>query len=109
MAGRSSIFSTGQNDRFEAEQRFREAIDFADASKLLQIPGFTDAAIAANATNADALMKMDETTRRTLVALDAENKPTGIAKRDAIVTHLLVQRTSRQFAMKVAIEFGTAP
>lgn len=93
--GRAVInFLTGQNDRFEAEQRFREAIDFADASKLLQIPGFTDAAIAADASNADALTKMDETTRRTLVALDAENKPTGIAKRDAIVTHLLVQLTS---------------
>ncbi|HEV7322198.1 MAG TPA: hypothetical protein VGO04_26640 [Ensifer sp.] len=86
-------FLTGQND-FEAQSRFREALDAPDASRLLQLPGFTSEAIAANATNAEALTKMDQLARRTLVALDAEGRPKGLAKRDAIVTYLLVQLTS---------------
>ncbi|WP_244497528.1 hypothetical protein [Ensifer sp. Root142] len=56
------------------------------------MPGFTSEAIAADATN--ALSKMDELARRTLVALDGEGRPKGLAKRDAIVTHLLVQLAS---------------
>ncbi|MFA1626953.1 hypothetical protein ACDY96_30750 [Rhizobium mongolense] len=92
--GRAVInFLTGQND-FQAQQRFREALDAPEASKLLQLPGFTSEAIAADATNAEALTKMDELARRTLVALDGEGRPKGLAKRDAIVTHLLVQLAS---------------
>ncbi|MBP1861558.1 CBS domain-containing protein [Rhizobium herbae] len=87
-------FLTGQNDNSQAEQRFWEAIDFPDAGKLLQLPGFTSEAITADSTNAEALTKMDDLARKTLVALDAENRPKGVAKRDAIVTHLLVQLAS---------------
>ncbi|MBY3513360.1 hypothetical protein HFN76_14115 [Rhizobium laguerreae] len=93
--GRAVIsFLTGQNDNSQAEQRFREAIDFSDASKLLQLPGFTSEAITADATNTEALTKMDDLARKTLVALDAEHRPKGVVKRDAIVTHLLVQLAS---------------
>ncbi|OCP03083.1 MULTISPECIES: hypothetical protein [unclassified Ensifer] len=92
--GRAVInFLTGQ-DANEAQRRFREALDAPDAGKLLQLPGFTNEAIAAEATNAEALTKMDQLARRTLVALDTEGRPKGLAKRDAIVTHLLVQLTS---------------
>lgn len=70
--GRAVInFLTGQND-FQAQEQFR----------------------AADATNAQALSKMDELARRTLVALDSGGRPKGLAKRDAIVTHLLVQLAS---------------
>ncbi|OHV80395.1 hypothetical protein [Ensifer sp. LCM 4579] len=86
-------FLNGQND-FPAQERFREALDAPDASKLLELPGFTSEAIAADATNAQALTKMDEQARRTLVALDGVGRPKGLAKRDAIVTHLLVQLAS---------------
>lgn len=91
--GRAVInFLTGQDG--QAEERFRDALNAPDASKLLQLPGFTSEAIAADATNAQALTKMDELARRTLVALDSEGRPKGLAKRDAIVTHLLVQLAS---------------
>ncbi len=92
--GRAVInFLAGQND-FQAQERFREALDAPDASKVLELPGFTGEAIAANATNAEALKKIDELARRTLVALDRDGRPKGLAKRDAIITHLLVQLAS---------------
>jgi len=92
--GRAVInFLTGQND-FQAQEQFREALNAPDASRLVELPGFTSEAIAADATNAQALSKMDELARRTLVALDSGGRPKGLAKRDAIVTHLLVQLAS---------------
>ncbi|MGO7964705.1 hypothetical protein [Rhizobium ruizarguesonis] len=70
--GRAVInFLTDQSDSFRAQARFREAIDFENASKLLTLPGFTDASIAADASNADALRMMDESLRKTLVVLGA--------------------------------------
>ncbi|MDX0655064.1 hypothetical protein GOD34_30995 [Sinorhizobium medicae] len=75
-------------------QDFRDALNAPDASKLLELPGFTKEAIAADATNAQALSRVDELARRTLVALDSEGRPKGLVKRDAMVTHLLVQLAS---------------
>ncbi|CCE97866.1 hypothetical protein SFHH103_03374 [Sinorhizobium fredii HH103] len=92
--GRSVInLLTAPNDP-QVEGRFRDALSASDASSLLALPGFTSEAIPAEATNAEALRKMDDLSRRTLVALDGDGRPKGLAKRDAIATHLLVQLAS---------------
>ncbi|MEI2300959.1 hypothetical protein [Ensifer sp. MJa1] len=100
--GRAVIsFLTGQND-FQAQERFRTALDSPGTRQLLELPGFTGEAIAADATNAQALRKMDDLARRTLVALDRDGRPKGLAKRDAIVTHLLVQLASGSVGARVS-------
>ncbi|WP_234838782.1 hypothetical protein [Sinorhizobium meliloti] len=82
--GRAVInFLTSQND-FQAQERFREALNAPDARRLLEFPGFSREAITADATNAQALSTLDELARRTLVALDSEGRPKGLVKRDAI-------------------------
>ncbi|MBW0365165.1 hypothetical protein [Ensifer adhaerens] len=92
--GRAVISYLSGQKGSETQARFREALDAPDAGKLLELPGFTKEAITADATNAEALTKMDQLARKTLVALDPEGRPKGLAKRDAIVTYLLVQLTT---------------
>lgn len=47
----SSIFLPGQND-FQAQERFRDALDAPDASRPFELPGFTTEANVVDATNA---------------------------------------------------------
>jgi hypothetical protein len=56
---------------------------------FLNLPGFHTNSIKASDSNAVALEKMRQQNARSIVVVDSEGVPTGVVKRDDLVSRLL--------------------
>jgi CBS domain-containing protein len=87
-----------QGEQFTAklknQGKMQDAIGSGDKSNWLALPGFTDKSISAAATNLDALNLMDKNGLQSVITVDADKRPVGIAKRDDIVAHLVYELAS---------------
>jgi len=70
-------------------QQIRNALAAGDKNFFVTLPGFHTNSIGATDSNATALEKMRQQNARAIVVVDAQGTPTGVVKRDDIVSSLL--------------------
>ena len=69
--------------------QIRNALAGGDKNFFLALPGFHTNSIKATDSNATALEKMRQQNARAIVVVDDQGMPTGVVKRDDIVSRLL--------------------
>jgi CBS domain protein len=69
--------------------QIRDALGNANKQYFVTLPGFHTNSIKATDSNAVALEKMRQQNARSIVVIDNDGKPTGVVKRDDIVSRLL--------------------
>jgi hypothetical protein len=70
-------------------QQVRGALAAGNKDFLVNLPGFHTNSIKATDSNASALEKMRQQNARAIVVVDDQGSPTGVVKRDDIVSRLL--------------------
>ena len=90
VASSKGIVVAGLLDASDQGQQFMAALRSATPTDILNVPGFTDKSISDDASNVEALEKMERENTSRLVAVTANRVPRGIVLRDMIVARLLV-------------------
>ena len=75
------------NDHFGME--FVTAVQVGDLAKLRELVSASLRNVSESASNADALRIMNEDGVKSLISVDAQQRPTGVIRRDRIVAELL--------------------
>jgi len=73
-----------------------EAVNSGEVEKLMEFPGVSTTALSGGATSAEALRAMDKVNRNSLVVVDDNERPSGIAERSKILSHM-IRPEIRQF------------
>ena len=97
MAEATSVIRALDNDIIASN--FLHAIETGDRMLLMDEVGFVDVSVGQNATNVEALSKMQSENLHSIVVVDGNSRPKGIVRRDDIVARLLVKLAAPKTAV----------
>jgi hypothetical protein len=81
------VEAVASNDHFGAE--FILAVQTGDMAKLRELVSASNRSIGEDASNAEALRILNEAGLKSIVAVDRDQKPVGVVRRDRIIAELL--------------------